>query len=226
MRFRKWPLALVTVSALVASADKKLPIEKTSNEFVEIAGTLVDKDEIVKDFGSDLGGNIVVVRVTVRPLSDKPVKIDYDDFFLLDCDNGQRSAPYEASQIAGSSVLVVTPAGARRGGMLGDPGGPIWGGIPGTMGGPRRMPGNGGGVGNTAGETENDAKVESGSNNSNAKPNPVLDALKAKILPQKEVTDPITGLLYFQIEGKKIKPKDLELHYKTPSGRIAMRFRI
>lgn len=226
MRFRKWPLALVTVSALVASADKKLPIEKTSNEFVEIAGTLVDKDEIVKDFGSDLGGNIVVVRVTVRPLSDKPVKIDYDDFFLLDCDNGQRSAPYEASQIAGSSVLVVTPTGARRGGMLGDPGGPIWGGIPGTMGGPRRMPGNGGGVGNTAGETENDAKVESGSNNSNAKPNPVLDALKAKILPQKEVTDPITGLLYFQIEGKKIKPKDLELHYKTPSGRIAMRFRI
>ena len=121
MRLRTWPLALAAVSVLLASADKKPPIEKTSNEFVEIAGTLLDKDEIVKDFGSDLGGNIVVVRVTVRPLSEKPVKIDYDDFFLLDCDNGQRSAPYEASQIAGTSVLVVTPTGARRGGMLGDP---------------------------------------------------------------------------------------------------------
>lgn len=225
MQLRTWPLAFFAVSVLYASADKKLPIEKTSNEFVEIAGTLLDKDEVVKDFGSDLGGNIVVVRVTVRPVSEKPVAIDFDDFFLLDTDNGQRSEPYEPSQIAGTSALVVTPTGVRRGGMMGDPTGPIWGGIPGTMGGPQRLPGNGGGMGNTAGETENTSKVEATDSKGNAKPNPVLAALKEKILPQKEVTDPVTGLLYFQIEGKKIKAKNLELHYKSPSGRIAMRFK-
>ncbi len=71
MQFRTLPLALLALPALLASADKKLPIEKTSNDFVEISGTLLDKDEIVKDFGSDLGGSVVVVRVTVRPLTDK-----------------------------------------------------------------------------------------------------------------------------------------------------------
>ena len=222
MQFRTWPLAFAACATLLASADKKLPIERTSNEFVEIAGTLVDKDEVVKTFGSDLGGNIVVVRVTVRPLTEKAVRIDYDDFFLLDSDNGQRSAPYEPSQIAGNSVLVVTPTGARAG-MGGNPGGPRWGGVPGTMGRPRQLPGNGGDVGNTGGvATTNEAKVETDSNPD--KPNPLLAALKEKALSQKEVNDNTTGLLYFQIEGKKIKPKNLELHYKTPSGRIAMRF--
>jgi hypothetical protein len=222
MQYRTVPLALIAVSALLASADKKLPIERTSNELVEIAGPLLDKDEIVKAFGSDLGGTIVVVRVTVRPLTEKPVRIDYDDFFLLDTGAGQRSAPYEPSQIAGSSVLIVTPTGTRGGiGSIGN--GPVWGGIPGTMGRPRQRPGNGGGVGNTGGEaTTNESKIETDANKD--KPNPLLNALKEKALPQKEVTDNTTGLLYFQIESKKIKPKDLELHYKTPSGRIAMRF--
>jgi len=222
MQFRTWPLALVAASTLLASADKKLPIERTSNEFVEIAGTLLDKDEIVKTFGSDLGGNIVVMRVTVRPLTEKPVRIDFDDFFLLDTGAGQRSAPYEPSQIAGNSVLIVTPTGTRSG-IGGNPRGPVWGGIPGTMGRPQQLPGNGGGVGNTGGEaTTNETKVDTDANKD--KPNPLLSALKEKVLPQKEVTDNTTGLLYFQIEGKKLKPKDLELHYKTPSGRIAMRF--
>jgi hypothetical protein len=222
MQFRTLTLALVAVSAILASADKKLPIERTSTEFVEIKGTLLDKDEIVKAFGSDLGGNIVVLRVTVRPLTEKAVQVDYDDFFLLDTDNGQRSAPYEPSQIAGSSVLVVTPTGAR-GGIGGNPRGPVWGGIPGTMGRPQQLPGNGGAVGNTGGEaTTNEAKVET--DTSKDKSNPLLNALKEKALPQKEVSDNTTGLLYFQIEGKKIKSKNLELHYKTPSGRIAMRF--
>jgi len=220
--FRAFVYLLIAIPALLASADKKLPIERTSNESVEIDGTLLDKDEVMKTFGSDLGGNIVVVRVTVRPLTEQPVRIDYDNFFLLDTGAGQRSAPYEPSQIAGNSVLVVTPTG-NRGGFGGQPGGPIWGGIPGTMGGPRRLPGNGGAAGSTTSDTAtNDAKVETDANKEKA--NPLLDALKAKVLPEKEVTDRTTGLLYFQIETKKIKPKDLELHYKTPSGRIAMRF--
>jgi len=206
MQFRTFPLALIAASALFASADKTLPIEKTSNDFVEISGTLLSKEEIVKTFGSDLGGQIVVVRTTVRPLSDKPVKIDYDDFFLMDTDNGERSEPYEPTQIAGSSVLVVTPTGARTGMSRG----PSFG-----------IGGIGMGTGNTN-ETVNNTKVET---HNEDKANPVLDKLKQNILPEKSVTDPITGLLYFQIDGKKIKAKSLEMHYKTPSGRISMRFR-
>ena len=205
MQFRTFPLALVAASALFASADKTLPIEKTSNDFVEISGTLLSKDEIMKLFGSDLGGQIVVVRTTVRPLSDKPVKIDYDDFFLMDTDNGERSEPYEPTQIAGSSVLVVTPTGARTG----------------RTGGTFGIGGLGIGSGNTH-DTVNNTKVET---HNEDKANPVLEKLRQNILPEKSVTDPITGLLYFQIEGKKIKAKSLEMHYKTPSGRISMRFR-
>ena len=206
MQFRTFPLALIAASALCASADKTLPIEKTSNDFVEISGTLLSKDEIVKTFGSDLGGQIVVVRTTVRPLSDKPVKIDYDDFFLMDTDNGERSEPYEPTQIAGSSVLVVTPTGARSG--MG--GGPSFG-----IGGL--------GIGTGANhDTVNNTKVET---HNDDKANPILEKLRQNILPEKSVTDPVTGLLYFQIEGKKIKAKSLEMHYKTPSGRISMRFR-
>lgn len=222
MQFRIVPLALLAIWTVFASADKSLPIERTSNDYVEIAGKLLDKDEVVKMFGSDLGGSIVVVRVTVRPLTEKPVRIDYDDFFLMDTGAGQRSAPYEPSQIAGSSVLIVTPTGTRAG-IGSNPRGPVWGGVPGTTGRPQQLPTNGTAMGNGGGvATTDEAKVET--NTEKDKSNPLLRALKDKSLPEKEVSDNTTGLLYFQIEGKKIKPKDFELHYKSTSGRIAMRF--
>lgn len=222
MQFRTWPLALVAVSGLVASSDKKLPLEKSSNDLVEISGTLLDKDEIVKEFGSNLGGGVLVMRTTVRPMSEKPVQIDYDDFFLLDTNSGQRSLAYEPSQIAGTGALVLTPNGVRNAGMASNPRGPTWGGVPGTGGRPRQLPGNGGDVGSPTTTTTTDTKVEA--EKGNDKPSPLLEALKQKILPHKEVTETVTGLLYFQIEGK-VKPKDLELTYKSPSGRLLMRFR-
>ncbi len=57
------------------------------------------------------------------------------------------------------------------------------------------------------------------------KPNPLLATLKEKVLQEKEITQPESGLLYFQIVGGKLKPKDLELHYKGPAGRLSLRFR-
>jgi hypothetical protein len=217
-------LMCVVPVTLVSAADKKLPIETTSNELVEITvSALVDKDQIRQELGSELTAGIIVVRVRVRPLSEKPVKIDRDDFVLLSDKDGQRSTPYAPSQIAGGSTLVVTQTGTR-GSMAGGQGnGPIWGGIPGTGGGPQRLPGNGGAVGGGPGvEGALEAKVEAGAKSD--KENPLLAVLKQKVLPEKEVTDPVTGLLYFQIEGK-VKPKDLELYYKTPGGKLAVRFR-
>jgi hypothetical protein len=50
----------------------------------------------------------------------------------------------------------------------------------------------------------------------------ILKTLETRILPQKEVTEPTTGLLYFPMEKQKIK--DLELVITTPSGKLNIRF--
>jgi hypothetical protein len=206
MRFAISIAALVTCAGLAyPSADKKLPIEDSSNEYVEIQASLIlDKEQIKQALGSDLGGNFIVVKMRVRPLSDKPWKIDRDDFLLLDGNLGQRSVPYAPSQIAGGSSLVVTEQGTpapKTGFSVG-------------------MGGFGTGPGNTH-ATQAKVTVKDGDNKEEA---PLLKTLKEKVLPETEITEPIEGLLYFQIDGK-VKAKDLELYYKTPGGKLAMRFR-
>src|SRR5260370_14988527 len=147
---RSWCLIALTVVSLVG-ADRKLPIGVTSDDMVEVSGVLhIDKDEIKGLLdnvpGGDLGGTIVVVEVKVRPLTDKAIDVSRDDFTLISDKDGQRSRPFEASQIAGNGTLTVRPT-YGGGAVMGDNNGPIWGGIPGTMGSPRRLPGNGGSVG-------------------------------------------------------------------------------
>jgi hypothetical protein len=203
-------LAILAACASLFAADKKLPIEETSNELIDISATaMLDKEQIQKELGSDFGGDIVVVRVTVRPVSDKPIPLSLDDFLLVSSKDGQRSEPFEPGQLAGSASLVITPGGSggtevRRGATLG--------GLIGL---------GGGGVGNSSSSPNSDAKVETKRDDQT---NPVLATLKAKVLPEKEIKDSVSGLLYFQLTGK-IKPKDLELHYKGPGGRLALRFR-
>ena len=63
-----------------------------------------------------------------------------------------------------------------------------------------------------ASEKESDGKV-----------NPALAVLKEKILAEKEITEPLSGQLYFLIEGK-VKLKDLDLYYKVPGGRLDLRW--
>jgi hypothetical protein len=215
-------LAIPILLGVLWSAEKKLPIEQTSNDLIEISATaMIDKDQIRQELGSDLGGEIVVVRVNVRPVSDKPIRLSLDDFLLVSGKDGQRSQPFAPSQIAGNSTLVVTPQGTRNGGLMGNPGGPIWGGIPGTTGMPRRLPGAGGGAGNATTAPATDSKIEA---KTSEQPNPILATLKDKVLQEKEITESTSGLLYFQMVGK-LKSKDLELHYKGPAGQLALRFR-
>ncbi|HLJ49219.1 MAG TPA: hypothetical protein VKU01_24570 [Bryobacteraceae bacterium] len=216
-------IALITIlPALWASADKKLPIEHDSNELVEVSATLLDKEQIVKELGNDLGGYYWVVRVKVRPLTEKPVRIDYDDFFILNTNDGQRPAASAPSEIAGSATLTVTQQGVRKGGTFGSPSGPIWGGGPGSTGAPQRLPGSGGSAGSNGDVTVPENSVKEEVNN---KENPLLQVLKEKTLPTKETDDTVSGLLFFLLDGK-IKIKDLELHYKSPAGRLAMRFNV
>jgi hypothetical protein len=77
--------------------------------------------------------------------------------------------------------------------------------------------GGGGGSGES-GETR--TTINSGAKD---KVDPILDVLKEKILPEKETDAPVSGLLYFPMEKQKLK--DLELIYKTPDGKLTLRFK-
>jgi len=193
--------------AMLCAAEKKLPIDETSNDQLDISVSApLDKDQIRQELGSDLGPELIVIRLTARPVSDKPVQLSLDDFLLISGKDGQRSAPFAPGQLAGSDSLIVTQNGVRKG--LGDH---------------RPTLGIGGfGIGSSPGNAPPpDLKVEE----SRAETaNPLLAALNAKILPEKQITEPISGLLVFQIVGK-VKNKDLELHYKGPAGPMALRFR-
>jgi len=210
-------IGCLACTCAVAGSDERYPIGRSSNDFVEIsANLLMDKDQIKQAVGTDitgsqLGDNIIVVRVTVRPLGDDPVKIWLDDFLMLSDKDGQRAAPFQPSQIAGAGAIVVkdskdpngkTTSTAQLGPIMGVP-----------FGGP------GFGAGSSA-HPSADVEVKDADNTTES---PLLVALRQKVLPEKAVTEPVTGLLFFEIDGK-VKPKNLELLYKTPSGKLGLRF--
>jgi hypothetical protein len=198
--------ALLSSAALFASADKKLPVEETTNDLLTITATAtLDRDQIKQELGYDLGPDIALVRVTLHTVSDKPIQVSHDDFLLISSKDGQRSQPYEPGQLAGADSLTVTENGAKQatrktGLMIG---------------------GLGGGLGSGTTPQAPNLKTQASHDDT---PNPLLAVLAAKILPEKEITDTISGLLYFQMVGK-LKPKDLELHYKGPAGKLALRFK-
>jgi hypothetical protein len=202
-------LLLICVAATMYAADKKLPIDEASNELLDISvSEPLDKEQIKQELGADLGADIIVIRLTARPVSDKPVQLSLDDFLLISGKDGQRSEPYAPGQLAGSDSLVVTPGGVRRG--LGDHSHRPTFGVGGI------------GIGSPGGTAPPpDVKVEE---SRDEKENPLLAALNAKVLPEKSITEPVSGLLCFQIVGK-VKAKDLELRYKGPAGPMALRFK-
>jgi hypothetical protein len=199
-------LALLAATLLPA-ADKKLPLEETTNDLLTITATAtLDRDQIKQELGYDLGPDIALVRVTLHTVSDKPIQVSHDDFLLVSSKDGQRSQPYEPGQIAGADSLTVTQNGVkqaatRRPGL--------------TIG------GFGGGIGTGQATQTPELKTQASHDD---QPNPLLAVLNEKILPEKELTDTVSGLLYFQMVGK-LKPKDLELHYKGPAGKMALRFK-
>jgi len=157
--------------------------------------------------------------VEMTPKGPKPLAIDRDDFLLRSYNDGQKCQPYAPSQIAGRASLAVVPVGggdvaAERAG------GPVFG-IPG-MGMPTQLPGNQVGVGNTSKVPDHiEAKVN---DDASSKDDPLLKLLKEKILPEKKTSEPVSGLLYFSLDGKH-KPKDMALQYKTASGVLSIEFR-
>jgi len=211
MRFAWAGLLACFCGITLLAVDKKLPIEQTSNDQISISATAItDRDQIKQELGGDLGADMVMVKVTVRPVSDKAVQISLDDFLLIS-EKGyfERAQPLSPSQIAGSAALVITPQDGKAGN--GGHNRPTFGGF-----------GLGGmiGAGGSTVKPPSDSKVEATKSD---KENPLLAVLTARCLPEKEISEEVSGLLYFQIDGK-VRPKDLEFHYKGPAGQLALRF--
>ncbi|MGA2737179.1 MAG: hypothetical protein ABSG65_06965 [Bryobacteraceae bacterium] len=215
-------LALVWIASQGAARnnDNNTPPEtRGENESVVINATLYAKPEAVKEMvGSDLGGHYIVVAIEVTPRFGKEVVINRDDFVLKTDKDGEKSTPFAPSQIAGRGAMVIRQTGGAGATGMHDNDGPILGGIPGTMGQPRRVGGDG--VGSAGAPVGAEAKTRTGSSE---KEDPMLAVLKQKELPETKTDKPVSGLLYFPMEKQRVK--DLELRYTPSDDKITMRFR-
>ncbi len=216
MRVRNVCLACVFAWG-ASAAERKPPSGRAATGDVEVTATVyADKQTVTQAVGNDLGGYFIVVQARVEPKGGRKLAVHRDDFLLRSDKDGQKCQPFAPSQIAGRGALVITEKGGT--GMMAEQGGPVWGGYP--VGMPRRLGGESVSMGG-APQTSAEATADSGSKE---KDNPLLQVLKDKALPEKETAEPVSGLLYFSLEGKH-KPKDLELIYQGPGGKAAIRFR-
>ena len=212
-------LVLVCCTVLASGADKPVKPAQAGNQLVELVGTIAnDRPGVTEALGMDPGIDMVVVTIKVTPKGDNKLDVNRDDFTLISRRDGQRSLPLSPGQLAGQGAIMVTSSGIRNAsGMRGANRGPVVGGVPGTGTRPRRAGGeseaSGGGGGAQA-----EAKVIHAD-----KENPLLAVLKAKILPEGQTLEPVSGQLYFLLEGKH-KPKDLDLLYKTAEGLLEVDF--
>ena len=206
---RVFSVTLLLCTAIWAGKPKTTGPFKGDGQNVEISATIVlDREQIQQMLGSDLEGHYILVNVTVTPKFGQEIAVRRDDFVLRTDKDGERAAPYVASQIAGKGALIVTVKPGE-----GTSGGP-------QFGSPYDYPAYSGGVGGGPTQiTEAESKMQGGAKGND----PLLKTLNDKILPEKKTTSPVSGLLYFPLE--KQKQKDLELIYNAPDGKVSIRFR-
>ncbi len=222
---------MAIAAAVGYGADKKkLVISDPSagNERIDItASVLLEPEEIHNALGMDLPKGVIAIKVRVKPVAD-PIRIDLDDFQIVSHKDGQRSGPYSPTQLIGGPALVIRTETTSVGtGPMTRNTGPVWGGVPGTMGRPQQLPGSGSAVGSggESGVTANSGVGSAGDSGAAKKKqdDPMLAALKEKGLKPEEIKEPTVGLLYFPLEGKH-KPKDVSLVYKGVGGRLVLTF--
>jgi len=203
-------LGIVVLIAAPASAAKKVISPQTSagNEQIDIVATIsLSQEEVTGKLGADPGKGIVLLQVRITPKTDKPVEISPDDFILLAHDDGERSKPFTPAEIAGQGALVVANTAGAKTTKTGTSVG-----IGGIMGGSGGSPGN-------SKEIVLNSKMDTKSQGNQA----LLEALKAKQLPQKESAAAVEGFLYFPLDGKH-KLKNLAVLYRGPAGKLDLEF--
>jgi hypothetical protein len=209
------------VAALVAplfAGSKEPPAAKGSNGKLTMEARLyLDRAAVTEVVGAELDKGVVAVELTLTPRNGEKIQVSRDDFLLRSFKDGQKSGAFHPSQLAGNSVLRVSSRPGQGGDIAMEDRGPVWGGIGGP---PRRIPGQSPGIGNTAVQEEAVAAVD---DRESERENPTLAILKKKVLPEGEFDKPVSGQLYFLLEGKH-KPKDITLDYKGPAGKISLEF--
>jgi hypothetical protein len=210
---------LLLTAAICWSADKKpiLPARASNDTVAFEAKAHLTKEEVFAAVGASLDEGFIVVDIALTPKNGQKVKVYRDDFTLFSAKDGQRSTPYSPTQIAGQAGLVISSKQAE-GGVMAQQRRVPWGLGGGGMG----MPANGGTLGNaSAGATV--ASTSTVDADPKKGPDPLLAVLESKILPEKQIEEPVTGQLYFLIDGK-VKLKDLTLFYKAPGGKLSAPF--
>lgn len=207
-----------------AGADKRMAIE---------AKLYFTREEAARALGVDPGPNVMIVQVTVTPKTeDGKLYLDHDQFLLRSDRDGQRARPLMPAQLAGSSVMVIGSRGVTTAApvMGGQQRVPI-GGVPGTPGAdprgrggpPMTMPHPGQAQVGTPTASVSEATASFEEKKASEQQNLLLDVLKEKVLPEGEIDKPVSGLLYFQFEGKH-RVRHMELVYSKAPPRIAVRF--
>ena len=111
MYFRVFLLLLPAALLLSAGPRKTSGSAHGENEDLILTVTLYTSPADIQSLlGSDLGGHYFVAGVKVEPKYGKEVSVDRDDFVLRTDKDGERERPYEGSQIAGRSELVISRA--------------------------------------------------------------------------------------------------------------------
>jgi hypothetical protein len=135
--------------------------------------------------------------------------VQSSDFQMFCEGDGDRTQPQSAAEIAAADSMVLK-RGSSGIGSYGEEAGTNWSGV-----------GFGGRVpkkkkdGDDSGPS---TKIQKGSADAGLK-----TALTEKALPEKETKEPVSGLLYFPLEKKKMK--DLVLFYSTPNGKLRLYFK-
>lgn len=212
--------ALLLTAMAAAGADKKvIAPARAGNDEVDITGTaILTREDATTALGMDPGMDLIMVDIRVKPKSEAKIRLSRDDFTMISRRDGQKTQAMHPSQIAGSGVMVVSSTGpGSSGGMVGPRRGPIWGGMPGTGGRPRRM----GGDNDVSSISEGETRTQTG--DTKDKDSALLATLKKKELPEGQISEETSGLLYFVFEGKH-KLKDFELLYKAPGGTLTLDF--
>jgi hypothetical protein len=216
-------LSLISLSIIAKESDYTPGI--AGNKIASVTATAyIDRDEITKLAGTDLGPYITAVQVTVQPKAGK-LKIGRDDFVLLTFKDGEHTKPLAPSELGKHSDMTLKAVRVGPDGPMAGQNTPIWQ-TPGT-GNTVQLPSNGAHTGNAHGVDTTTAVVndekDTKEKTNGKKKDPVVELLKRKVLPETETDQPVSGLLLFNLEKQKLK--DLELIYHTSEGPLKVRFK-
>ena len=200
---------LLLCSLSLGAKDRKAYNEISADTVTLNGKAFIDPEAIKQLLGYDLGGHYIVVQMTVAPKGDKPLNVQLSDFQMFCEGDGDRTQPQTPAEIAATDSLVLK-RGQSGIGSLGEETGTTWSGV-------------GFGGRSTKKKKEEDDSPPSAKMSKGTKDDALKSALTTKGLPEKETTQPVSGLLYFPMEKKKLK--DLVLFYTTPNGKLRLYFK-